>query len=351
MNKNYKPLSGSEALVKGAVFAGASFYAGYPITPSSDIMHQWAKLSSKDSKYSFIQMEDEIASVHALIGASLAGKKSFTATSGPGFTLMQEGLGMAFVMQVPLVVINSQRQGPATGMPTIGSQGDVLQTQFGTHGDYVSIVFAPNSVKEMYQYMIEAFNASEESLSPVILLTDAYITHLHEEEDLSNMKKITVREREKKGLGKDSQDRHFSGLTTKQNGIVDTLSPEVYTNWIKQRKQSVLKTGRKYYFYEKTEKKKAKTLLVSYGITSRLVNEIVEKEENFSHFRPITLFPIKENILKNIANKYDNIVVIEMNEGQYANQIQSVLCRKVNKIRVLGAEPSKKDILKQLKNI
>ena len=131
--EKHKSYSGAEALVQGALKAGATFLTGYPITPSSEIMHLWSRLALKDENLKFLQMEDELASIHTAIGASLAGRKAFTATSGPGFSLMQEGIGLAFAMQVPLVVVNSQRQGPSTGMPTIASQGDVLQTQHGNH--------------------------------------------------------------------------------------------------------------------------------------------------------------------------------------------------------------------------
>ncbi len=340
-----KKISGSEALVDGALKAGAEFYAGYPISPSSEIM----EMCSKSKKMSFLQMEDEIASIHAVMGASLAGKKSWTATSGPGFTLMQEGIGMAFAMQIPLVVVNAQRQGPATGMPTIASQGDVLQTQYGTHGDFSSIVFCPNSVTEMYEYMIHAFNASEESLSPVIVLTDAFVTNLYEKQE--DVKNINIVPRSFKNLTKGGTDRHWTGLSSKDNGEVDTFDSQVYSNWIGKRRNSVLKTGNRYYFYKTKNNPNSKTLIISYGITSRIVENIVNEDKSFSSFRPITLFPIKEKILKKVALKYKNIVVVEMNEGQYAGEVQKVLNREVRKIRVVGMNPSEKDILNELRKI
>ncbi len=346
-SKKYTKLSGPEALVKGAKDAGAEFYAGYPITPSSEIMHLWSQ-ESTTKDYDFVQMEDEIASIHAVLGASLAGKKSFTATSGPGFSLMQEGLGTAFAMQAPLVVMNAQRQGPSTGMPTIAGQGEILQTQYGTHGDYTSIVFYPNSVEEMYKYTIEAFNASEESLSPSIILADAYLTNLQEYASLENEE---VKNRGKQGLTKTDYDRHFTGLTSKEDGEVDTINPEVYKEWIDRRRKKVLEVGDRYYFYETKENTKADTLIISYGITSRIVEEIVEEDNSFSHFRPITLFPIKENVVRNIAKRYKNIVVLEMNEGQYTKEIQNILKRDIKHIRVSNANPLRKDILKELKSL
>jgi 2-oxoglutarate/2-oxoacid ferredoxin oxidoreductase subunit alpha len=335
-------------LVRGALDAGATFLTGYPISPSSEIMHTWSKLCLKNSNLKFLQMEDEIASIHTAIGASLAGRKAFTATSGPGFSLMQEGLGLAFAMQVPLVVINSQRQGPSTGMPTIASQGDILQTQHGTHGDYMAIVFCPNSIKELYELTIQAFNAAEECKSPVILLSEAYTTNMHEEEDLSCFK-CEIKERDLKPLTKGEKPRHFTGLT-KKGEDVETFEAETYKTWIEERRGLISETAKNYSFFETKENKNAETLLISFGITSRIVEEIVDEDNRFSHFRPKTLFPILEKEIKKISGKYKNIVVVEMNEGQYASKIQEVLLRKVKKVRVIGAEPSKENILKEILN-
>jgi 2-oxoglutarate/2-oxoacid ferredoxin oxidoreductase subunit alpha len=343
--KKHKTYSGSDAIFKGALKAGATFLSGYPITPSSEIMHSWVKRKNKNLK--FIQMEDEIGVIHTALGASLAGAKAFTATSGPGFSLMQEGLALGFTMQVPLVVINAQRQGPATGMPTIGSQGDVLQTQHGPHGDYTAIVFCPNSIKELYELTIQAFNAAEECSSPVILLTEGYTTNLREQEDLEKIK-VEIQNRELKPLTKDKIARHFSGLTQNEKGV-ETFKAETYKNWIEKRRDLIFKIGKKYSFFEYTENKKAKTLLISYGITSRIVDEI-SKEEGLAHFRPKTLFPMNEKVLKRISKDYENIVVVEMNEGQYAGKVQEKILKEVKKIRVIGAEPSKEDILKNIKD-
>ncbi len=345
---NYKSYSGAEALVKGALKAGATFLTGYPITPSSEIMHLWSKLSLKDDNLKFMQMEDEIASVHAAIGASLAGRKAFTATSGPGFTLMQEGLGLAFAMQVPLVVVNSQRQGPATGMPTIASQGDILQTQHGTHGDYMSIVFCPNSVKELYTLTIEAFNAAQECKSPVILLSEAYATNMHEEESFEGLE-TEKKETTLKPLTKDSYARHFTGLTQNESGV-ETFQAETYEKWIGERRNLIFATAKNYSFFETFKRENAKTLLISYGITSRIVEEIVEESSHFSHFRPKRLFPVLEKELKDFAKGYEDIVVIEMNEGQYASKVREILMKKVKKVRVIGADPSKEDILNKILN-
>ncbi|MGB9810072.1 MAG: 2-oxoacid:acceptor oxidoreductase subunit alpha, partial [Caldanaerobacter sp.] len=187
-------MQGNEAVVEGAIRAGMRFYAGYPITPSTEIAELCAeKLPFVGGK--FIQMEDEIASMAAIIGASLAGLKAMTATSGPGFSLMQENIGFAAMAEVPCVVIDVQRMGPSTGMPTSPSQGDVMQSRWGTHGDHSIIVLSPSSVKEAYYVTIQAFNLSERYRTPVVILMDEVIGHLRETVDLDEYKDIEIVER------------------------------------------------------------------------------------------------------------------------------------------------------------
>ena len=180
-------VQGNEAFFLGALKAGANFFAGYPISPSTDVLVMAAKQAVKDPNFRFIQSEDELAAANAIIGASLAGAKSFTATAGPGFTLMQEAIGYAHEVEVPTVFLNIQRVGPATGMPTMPAQQDIVQTNYGSSGDYYPLAFYPNSVVECYRYAINAFNAAEESLSPVILLSDAFVGHLNEVVDLDDI--------------------------------------------------------------------------------------------------------------------------------------------------------------------
>ena len=176
-------MQGNEACVEGALYAGMKFYAGYPITPSTEIAEISAqKLPLVGGK--FIQMEDEIAGMAAVIGASLCGLKSMTATSGPGFSLKQENLGFACITEVPCVVVNVQRGGPSTGLPTSVAQGDVMQAKWGTHGDHPVIALTPSSVKECYELTIKAFNYSEKYRTPVIVLLDEVIGHMRERIEL-----------------------------------------------------------------------------------------------------------------------------------------------------------------------
>ena len=330
-------LSGNEAIVEGAVKAGLKFYSSYPITPASEIM---TFILKKD--VTFIQAEDEIAAINMCIGASLAGKKSMTATSGPGFSLKQEGIGLAFKLGTPLVIVDSKRVGPSTGMPTLGSQGDILQAKHGIHGDYISIVFYPNSVEELYRYTLEAFNISEEALSPVILLSDGYLSRMYETVDLSLInKKIKIKNRTLSPLG--SSKRHFTGLTS-ENNIPKTKDSIVYKNWYLQRKKHILNAAKRYNFFEYIENKNSDTLLIAYGITSRA---ILPLKNNFSIFRPIRLFPILDE-LKEISKNYKRIIVIEMNDGQYKHELEAFLKRDIKGIGLLGGKISLEEIKNEL---
>jgi 2-oxoglutarate ferredoxin oxidoreductase subunit alpha len=178
---------GNEAVFRGAVAAGADYYAGYPISPSTEILNVASGWAADHPEFRFLQAEDEIASANAIIGASLAGAKAFTATSGPGFSLMQEAVGYAQKVGVPCVFVNVQRVGPATGMPTMPGQGDVMQVRYGSTGDYTPIAFYPNGVEEAFRVTVQAFNAAEESLSPVVVLSDTFVAHLNEVVDLDEL--------------------------------------------------------------------------------------------------------------------------------------------------------------------
>ncbi|MEX1278862.1 MAG: 2-oxoacid:acceptor oxidoreductase subunit alpha, partial [Chloroflexota bacterium] len=190
-------VQGNEAVFRGAIAAGASYYAGYPISPSTEILNVASGWAAQHPEFGFLQAEDEIASANAVISASLAGAKSFTATSGPGFSLMQEAIGYAQKVGVPCVFVDVQRVGPATGMPTMPGQGDILQVRYGSSGDYTPLALYPNSVAEAFTLAVAAFNAAEESRSPVVLLSDTFVAHLNEVVDLDELEAgVTVAPRE-----------------------------------------------------------------------------------------------------------------------------------------------------------
>ncbi len=330
-------LQGNQAIALAAEKAGLTFYAGYPITPASEILHEL--VNKKTVKV--LQMEDEIASINAIIGSSLAGAKSMTATSGPGFSLMQESIGLAHMMEIPLVIVNVQRVGPSTGMPTFPAQGDILQCKYGSHGDYFPIVFYPNSVAELYEFTFNAFNAAEESLSPVILLSDSYVGHLYETIEETD---YPVSKRTLAPLG--TSNRHFTGLTHANNKPV-TSDPEVHKKLIKRLEAKQKKISRKYNDYEYIENKDSDTLLIAYGAMSRVAYDF---KEDFAIYRPVRIFPIVEKI-KEIAKKYKEIVVIEMNTGQYANEVERFLYREVKLIPILGGKIDLNEIASKLRRI
>lgn len=332
---------GNEAVALGALEAGMGFFAAYPITPASEIMHY---LADKGKNIVFMHAEDEIAALHMVIGASLAGKKSMTSTSGPGMSLMQEGIGLAHMMEVPAVIVNVQRVGPSTGMPTLPAQGDVIQARHGSHGDYNPIIFYPGSVTECYRFIIEAFNAAEESRSPVVFLMDGFIAHLAETVDLSETQ-VPVLKRTFLPLGR--SNRHFTGLLAKK-GVPNTKDTAYYRLWFSRNKMKIQKTIEHYRFYEYLEAKGSDTLLVAYGITARVIRPL---KRRFSIFRPITLFPMLEKELQDNADRYKRIIVIEMNDGQYKGKIQQVLKRDIHSISVLGGTISLKEITEQIDDL
>ncbi|MFQ5685990.1 MAG: 2-oxoacid:acceptor oxidoreductase subunit alpha [Candidatus Scalindua sp.] len=330
-------LQGNQAIALAAVKAGLNFFAGYPITPASEILHEM--VNKKTVKV--LQMEDEIASVNAIIGASLAGAKAMTATSGPGFSLMQESIGHAHMMEVPLVIVNVQRVGPSTGMPTFPAQGDILQCKYGSHGDYFPIVFYPNSVAELYEFTFNAFNAAEESLSPVILLSDGYVGHLYETIEEVD---YPVSKRTLAPLG--TSNRHFTGLTHEDSMPV-TSDPEVHKKLIKHLETKQKKVSRKYNDYEYIENRSSDLLLITYGALSRAAYDL---KEDFAIYRPVRIFPMIEK-LKDIAKKYKEIVVMEMNTGQYANEVERLLYREVKLIPIIGGKINLNEIWTKLRRI
>lgn len=332
---------GNEAIALGALRAGLRFFAAYPITPASEIMHF---LAERESEIGFIHAEDEIAAIHMAIGASLAGCKALTSTSGPGMSLKQEGIGLAHMMGVPLVVVNVQRVGPSTGMPTLPAQGDVIQAKHGSHGDYTALVFYPSSVEECFIYTIQAFNAAEESHSPVILLSDGFLAHLAETVDLDSIK-VDIRNRTIVPLG--DSNRHFTGLLSK-GGVPQTKETTYYREWYTETKKKMLAVADSHRYFDYIETPDADTLLIAYGITSRVIMPL---KKEYSIFKPITLFPMLEKELKQAAAPHRRIVVIEMNDGQYCREVEQVLKREVTSIPILGGSIRLAEIEERLNDL
>ena len=355
-------LQGNHACALGAIAAGCRFYAGYPITPSSEIAEKMA-LELPAVGGVFIQMEDEIASMGAVIGASMGGTKSMTATSGPGFSLKQENLGYGAMTEVPCVVVNVMRGGPSTGMPTRPAQGDVMQARWGTHGDHPAVVLAPASVMEVYEQTIRAFNLSEILRTPVILLLDEVVGHLVETVKLPEAREVETVGRKwadapKKGFQPyaetadmvppmarpgDGYRAHTTGLTHNESGF-PTQKPHEVERITRRvlgkldRHNDVIES------YEAAFCDDADVLVVGFGITGRAARRAVamarEKKVRAGMLRPITLWPFPEEALGKLAKGASKVLVPEMNAGQLCLEIERICgVDKVARLNRFDGEP------------
>ena len=351
-------VQGNEACVKGALAAGCSFYGGYPITPSSEIAEHMVRLLPKTGGV-FIQMEDEIASLASVIGASLAGSKAMTATSGPGFSLMQEHIGFATMTEVPCVIVNVMRGGPSTGSPTSPSQGDVMQTRWGTHGDHPAIVLAPASVGEVFDATVRAFNLSERFRTPVIVLYDEIIGHTRESIVLPNTVDIVNRSAPPEGLSDfwpkstapngvppmsgfgDGYRFHVTGLTHDDRGFPTTDSKVAEA--LITRLHSKIET----HLDEITDVETfmmddAEIAIFAYGIVGRSAYEAVEQARSAGIkaglVRPITIWPFPDAQVASAAQQVDTLIVAEMNLGQLVGEVERVAAGQTEIVRYLRVD-------------
>lgn len=343
-NRKVKLMQGNEACVEGAIAAGMRFYAGYPITPSTEIAEVSAvKLPMVGGK--FIQMEDEIAGIAATIGASLTGLKSMTATSGPGFSLKQENIGYAAIAEIPCVIVNVQRGGPSTGLPTAPAQGDVMQAKWGTHGDHPVIALSPSSVKETFNLTVKAFNLAEKYRTPVILLLDEVVGHMREKIEIPNAHEIEIYNRVKPckddnnylaykvyeneivprmaSFG-DGHRYHVTGLVHDETGFPSNDSI-IAESLIKRLVNKIENNKEDISYFENYMLEDADLVLVSYGSTARSCKSAIDilRKEGYKVglFRPMTIWPFLNDQIEEIAKKVDNIVVVEMNLGQYYQEV------------------------------
>ena len=364
-------MQGNEAIVEGALAAGCRFFAGYPITPSTEIAEQ-AALRLPQVGGRFIQMEDEISSMAAVIGASVAGVKSMTATSGPGFSLKQENLGYASLTEVPCVVVDVQRVGPSTGLPTSPSQGDYMQARWGCHGDHPVIVLSPGSVSEAYSLTIKTFNLSEKYRVPVIFLTDEMIGHLRESIELPDESQIEIINRpvdpEMDGhfsyavpegewvpqmppFGEGTH-YHITGLFHRTDGF-PSGSPEIYNNLMRRLLDKVKNNSQDIIFYEEYQMEDAEIVVTCFGGTTgaakEAINEARKKGIKAGLFRPITLWPFPDEAFKKAAEGAKRIIVVEHNDGQMLQDIQRLANCPIDFIgRVNGTVIQPEDILKKM---
>ncbi len=330
-------LSGNIASAEAAILAGCRFYAGYPITPSSDLMEHLARRFPQVGG-TLVQMEDEIGSIAAAIGASWTGVKAMTATSGPGLSLMAENIGFAAMTETPLVIVDVMRGGPSTGQPTIASQGDVMQARWGSHGDYEIIALSPNSVQEYFDLTIKAFNLAEEYRVPVLVLSDAEIAHMvesmvvPEEVEVVNRKTYPEGERILRPFEAETDvgvppfpvfgrgnKVHVTGLTHDERGYPDTVSPDTHARLVWRLVNKIRKNADKIADVEIINPD-SDVLIVSYGIASRSVYAAV-KSGRAGLFRPRVLWPFPERRFGEVAGG-KQVVVVEMNTGQYFYEVE-----------------------------
>jgi 2-oxoglutarate ferredoxin oxidoreductase subunit alpha len=371
-NKKIKVITGNEACAEGALAAGLRFYAGYPITPSSEIAEVLSEELPRIGGV-FIQMEDEIASMGAIIGASLTGAKSMTATSGPGFSLMQENLGYAAMAEVPCVVVNVMRGGPSTGLPTLPAQGDVMQARWGTHGDHPIIALTPYTVRETFELTVRAFNLSERFRTPVILLLDEILGHVNEKVELPDEIEIINRhkpsvspeeylpyEHTKFGVAAmadfgEGYRYHVTGLAHDETGFPTNSSVEI-DRLIKRLHSKIDDHLDEIVQVEEYLLEDAEIGLFSYGSSARSSRHAVrlarEAGIKAGLLRPKTLWPFPEKAISKHTSKVKTWIVPEMNLGQIAHEVEWAVRGRVpveKLTRVDGDPISPLDILAKIK--
>ena len=371
-----KLMQGNEACVAGALAAGMKFFAGYPITPSTEIAEGSAeKLPEVGGK--FIQMEDEIAGIAAAIGGSIAGFKSMTATSGPGFSLKQENIGYAALAEIPLVIVNVMRGGPSTGLPTSPGQGDVMQAMWGTHGDHPVIAISPQSVTEMFHETVRAFNLAEKYRTPVILMPDEVVGHMRERIEIPNADELEIFDRLKPVEGEeyipygvregdlvprmagfgDGYRYHITGLFHDDMGFPtnSTVKAGVKINRLMAKVTDNLEDIISYDEYLMDD---AEIMIVAYGSTARTaknaINKLRAEGVKVGMLRPITIWPYPVEATLARAKQVNKVLVVEHNLGQLMLEVERVV-KSEAELHFLGRAdgdvfvPS--DIVKKVKEV
>jgi len=347
-------LQGDEACAEGAIAVGCNYYAGYPITPASEVMEHICRRFARLPGRVFIQMEDEIASIASVIGASWAGARAMTATSGPGLSLMLENIGYAIITESPCVVVDVQRAGPSTGQATRPAQGDFMQARWGAHGDYEIIVISPWSVQETYEETIRAFNCAERFRVPVILLMDEAVGHLRENMTIPAETRIYSR---LKGVDTppfgeaevppmpafgDGARLLVTGSTHDAWGYRRTSSPQAQAQLVERLVGKILNHRdeiERTYTYE-CDDPELDVLLVAFGFTARsalgAVHQVRPAGIKAGLLRPATLWPFPEDTVRAVAARARHVLVPEMNRGQMLREVQRVAPHAVGHNRTDG---------------
>jgi 2-oxoglutarate ferredoxin oxidoreductase subunit alpha len=348
MSKTIKFIQGNEACVEGALYAGLDFFAGYPITPSTEIAeHLAVRLPQIGGK--FIQMEDEIASMCAIIGASLTGHKVLTATSGPGFSLMQEALGYAVMAEIPCVIVNVQRGGPSTGIPTHVSQGDVNQARWGTHGDHAIVAMTASNHQDIFRMTVEAFNIAETYRTPVILLFDEVIGHMREKLIIPEEGKIPLVERLRTSV-REGVDYHpylpredgrlpmsdfgsvhrynVTGLAHDMWGFPSD-NPSIVHGLLRHLTDKIETNVSAIAKYKPYQLSQADYIFISYGASARSARHVVKslrKKGNLVGLLELqTLWPFPAEMIREKCSRAKYVIVVEMNMGQICERVQKAV--------------------------
>jgi 2-oxoglutarate ferredoxin oxidoreductase subunit alpha len=337
-------IDGDQACCEGALAAGANFAAGYPITPSTEIVERFASRAPAAGGV-FLQMEDELASSMAILGATWGGAKAFTVTSGPGFSLMMEHIGYAAMTETPCVFVDVQRGGPSTGLPTLPGQGDMMQARWGSHGDYEVIALCPNSPQECFDLMIDAFNLSEQFRTPVMFMMDECVGHMTEKVVIPSADEIEISPRRYTSVppseylpfragpdGIPDMARAGEGYRTEVTGLTHDEHGYPAMDWKSQHKlvgrlvSKIRDNANCIARWEEHALEDADVAVVAYGITSRVVGQAIEmaREEGLrvGLLRPVVIWPFPEKRVRELAKQVRALVVVEMNYGQIVHEVE-----------------------------
>jgi len=375
MNKTTKFIEGNVAIVEGAIAAGARFYAGYPISPSSEVAETSAMELPRHGGI-YIQMEDEISSMAALLGASTAGKKAYTATSGPGFSLMQENLGLGIMSETPVVIISVQRCGPSTGAATKPAQGDMMQARWGTHGDHSMIALCPSSVQDCFDLTVTAFNYAEKYRTPVLIMTDEVIGHLRETVTTRELDDSEIVNRLQPPAAIDPKDVR----TYNYDGIMPAPMPAFGSEFLSRTTGSTHDEKGEFrptpkniarvthYLTNKIEKNiddititrsynldSSEVVFISYGCSARSAMGAMEilqaKGVKAGMLQLVTVWPMPEKEIRAVLSKVKTVVVPELNLGQIAGEIKKLNdygCKVIQANRVDGILITPEEIIAAL---
>ncbi len=337
-------IQGDVACAEGGLAAGCRFFAGYPITPATEVAERMARRLPEVGGV-YIQMEDEIGSMAAILGASWGGVKSMTSTSGPGFSLMMENIGLGMMTETPCVVVDVQRAGPSTGLPTLVGQADVMQVRWGSHGDYGCIALAPASPQECFDLTVEAFNLSEIYRQPVFVMADEVVGHMTEKVVIPPREKLRIVARAKPSeratdylpfntagplpapmaVAGDGYHIHVTGLTHDERGY-PVITDAVQERNIRHIVDKIRKNAEKIIQVETIGLEDARVIIVAYGCTSRVARQAVEnfreRGQKVGLLRLITIWPFPSNLIRKLAGQVAAFVVPEINYGQMAYEVE-----------------------------